>query len=168
MNLARESLVLKKYGKLTVMGIDSISSSGRNIYKCLCDCGEYKLIRGPQLRNGLGLACAKCLKKDYRKIQTDSKSKCKTSVCKENSHGWIMAMDTIKKRINRDDEYTEGDINLLIKHHTVSASTVLSGIKDFRIGGRKSSKIYLGLFILEQAERIIEQCKQLLKPTGNN
>jgi hypothetical protein len=168
MNLAGESLVGRKFEKLTVMEIDSISSSGRKIYKCLCECGEYKLIRGPQLRNGLGLACAKCLKRDYKKIQTDSKSKCKTSVCKKNAHGWLLAMDTVKKKVHVDEEVTEGDINLLIKHHTVSASTLLSGIKDFRIGGRKSSKIYLGLFVHEQAERIIEQCRMLLENTNKN
>ena len=44
-----------KCGMLTIIG--TIKIAGRMYYKCLCDCGKYKNIRGDAIQNGNSKSC---------------------------------------------------------------------------------------------------------------
>lgn len=53
-------LLNQRYGKLTV--IEFIRKEGRYVYwKCKCDCGNYKIVKGEDLRRKHTLSCG-CLK----------------------------------------------------------------------------------------------------------
>lgn len=58
----------KRFGKLTVICRDSDKEepSGRKVpmWKCKCDCGNEKVIRGAFLRNGSTKSCG-CLGSEY-------------------------------------------------------------------------------------------------------
>uniref|UniRef100_A0A6M3JM96 Putative HNH endonuclease n=1 Tax=viral metagenome TaxID=1070528 RepID=A0A6M3JM96_9ZZZZ len=51
-----------KFGRLTVLE-DSGKKRGEFTYKCLCDCGNIKIITGASLRSGNSKSCG-CLKKE--------------------------------------------------------------------------------------------------------
>ena len=54
-------LVGHKYGLLTVIGrVDDPDREGFSLWRCLCDCGNEKLVEGYQLRIGLVASCG-CL-----------------------------------------------------------------------------------------------------------
>src|ERR1700743_3503941 len=46
-------MIGSRFGKLLVLEENVVRSKGRHIvYKCICDCGKEKLIKGTQLRRG--------------------------------------------------------------------------------------------------------------------
>lgn len=51
-----KDLVGKKFGKLTVLKLNSIDSHGKE-YLCQCDCGNKKIIRGSSLTCGMSKSC---------------------------------------------------------------------------------------------------------------
>ena len=50
-----------KYGKLTIIERVENSKAGKTKYKCLCDCGNYCIVTGSDLRSGSQQSCG-CLK----------------------------------------------------------------------------------------------------------
>ncbi len=58
-NKLRESMVGKKFGRLTIVENQG-SSKGHSKFKCLCDCGKEKIVLGSSLRNGSTRSCG-CL-----------------------------------------------------------------------------------------------------------
>ena len=56
-----KDLTDKKFGRLTVISLDHISS-GKAYWKCQCDCGNFKIIRGCHL--GKSIFSCKCLQKE--------------------------------------------------------------------------------------------------------
>jgi len=56
----------QKFGRLTVV---EISHSNRNGYywKCVCECGNTRVVRGSKLRAGKTISCG-CFKKDFLSI----------------------------------------------------------------------------------------------------
>lgn len=61
-----ENLIGKKFGRLTVIGIDD-KPSRKTYFVCQCDCGNVKTIRGDSLKCGAVKSCG-CLKKEQDKI----------------------------------------------------------------------------------------------------
>jgi len=57
------SLVGKVFGKLKVISYSGKNKHGKSVWKCLCDCGIEKDIRGNDLNSGKIKSCG-CLKKD--------------------------------------------------------------------------------------------------------
>lgn len=55
----------KTFGRLTVLGAHGMSKEGLNhvLWKCLCSCGNSKVILGPSLRNGKTNSCG-CLHRE--------------------------------------------------------------------------------------------------------
>lgn len=47
----------KKYGYLTVLGLDKEKSTNIKYWKCQCDCGKIKSIQGSHLKNGTSTSC---------------------------------------------------------------------------------------------------------------
>lgn len=56
----RDDLTAQKFGQLTVM-CPAYQKNSLTYYKCLCDCGKQKIIRGTMLKNGTTKSCG-CLK----------------------------------------------------------------------------------------------------------
>ena len=58
------------YGRLTVIKLDHIDDKSNRYWKCLCECGNYTIVRGSELRNGQTQSCG-CLssKGEYQIIQ---------------------------------------------------------------------------------------------------
>lgn len=48
-----------RYGKLIVIEY-AYTQNNRAYWKCLCDCGNYTVIQGPNLRNGNTQSCGRC------------------------------------------------------------------------------------------------------------
>ena len=55
----------KKFGKLTAIEIISRNKRGSIEWRCICDCGNEKIVLGQNLRNGEVKSCG-CLKKSQR------------------------------------------------------------------------------------------------------
>ena len=64
------NMIGKRYGRLVVIEevAQHIKPSGQKIsmYKCICDCGNYKIASGTHLRSGHNQSCG-CLKKEQEK-----------------------------------------------------------------------------------------------------
>lgn len=56
----RDDLTAQKFGQLTVM-CPAYQKNSITYYKCLCECGKQKIIRGTMLKNGSTKSCG-CLK----------------------------------------------------------------------------------------------------------
>jgi hypothetical protein len=56
------NLVGQKFGRLTVLKRDGHDKSGTILWKCSCDCGNFKIVRGYSLRRGDTQSCG-CLRK---------------------------------------------------------------------------------------------------------
>lgn len=63
-----EDLTSKKFGHLTVIGVNGKTSRGQYIWKCKCDCGNYKNIRGYHLKGKKIRSCG-CLKRETVNIK---------------------------------------------------------------------------------------------------
>lgn len=51
-------MIGKKFGKLTVIEeVQKRSKNGHKQYKCICDCGNIKIVRGDTLKNGSSRSC---------------------------------------------------------------------------------------------------------------
>jgi hypothetical protein len=67
------NLVNKKFGRLTVIeNSGKRASNGGVIWKCLCDCGNYLLVRGDSLKSGATKSCG-CEKIEYYQNKTFGK-----------------------------------------------------------------------------------------------
>lgn len=53
----------QKFGRLTVIEMAGRSKSGRVLWRCKCDCGNEKIVKGVELRKGCVCSCG-CLHKD--------------------------------------------------------------------------------------------------------
>lgn len=66
MKKVKNDLTGKKYGRLTVLGVDD--REGRKTYYCCqCDCGNIKIVRSDSLTAGTIRSCG-CLKKEQDQI----------------------------------------------------------------------------------------------------
>ena len=73
-------LVGKKFNKLTVIERAENASSGAVRWKCLCDCGNYTIVRAANLKNGAVKSCG-CLLHETENKKTHGMSK--TRIYKE-------------------------------------------------------------------------------------
>lgn len=68
-HLEKQSIIKKKFGKLTVIDKTEYRDSQRNIlYYCLCECGNYTLASGVELKRNRILSCGCLSSKGEAKI----------------------------------------------------------------------------------------------------
>jgi 5-methylcytosine-specific restriction endonuclease McrA len=68
----QKSLVGQRFGRLIAIERDDKQTKGGTyFYKCVCDCGEVKIINGNSLRRGLTKSCG-CLKIEMNMKQYDN------------------------------------------------------------------------------------------------
>lgn len=68
MSKQHEDLIGKTFGHLTVFGVHGKTSRGQYIWKCKCDCGNQKNIRGYHLKGKRIRSCG-CLKRETVNIK---------------------------------------------------------------------------------------------------
>lgn len=68
MNTIRNDLTTKKFGHLTVIELIGKTKRGQSIWKCLCDCGNHKDVRGYHLIGKKIRSCG-CLKRETVNIK---------------------------------------------------------------------------------------------------
>jgi len=56
------NLIDKKFGKLSVVERMKENNSGFAVWRCLCECGNYTILRGDSLRSGNTKSCGKCIR----------------------------------------------------------------------------------------------------------
>lgn len=80
-----------KFSHLTVIEYVGKEKYGQTIWKCKCDCGNYKDIRGSKLRSGEVKSCG-CMRHPYKHHMTDTrmyniwctmKARCFRPTCKK-------------------------------------------------------------------------------------
>ena len=59
----RVQLVGMRFGRLTVLSMSENDSSGRSQWLCQCDCGNQKVVKNGNLRDGLTSSCG-CYRKE--------------------------------------------------------------------------------------------------------
>lgn len=59
----RINMVGWRFGRLTVIGFDGLDNRGAALWRCRCDCGTERTIRGGRLRSGTSKSCG-CLRKE--------------------------------------------------------------------------------------------------------
>lgn len=57
-----------KYGRLTVLGYECQSGRRKTMWKCICDCGNIKIVDGSKLKNGHTRSCG-CFSRERIKNQ---------------------------------------------------------------------------------------------------
>lgn len=62
----------KKYGRLTVEGLDHINEKGASYWKCRCECGTTKIIAKSNLISGGNKSCG-CLNRENLKKRKGTK-----------------------------------------------------------------------------------------------
>ncbi len=68
MKTPKKDLSGQKFGRLTVICFSHYEKHSAATYKCLCDCGNEKIIRALSLQNGRTISCG-CAGSDARKRQ---------------------------------------------------------------------------------------------------
>ncbi len=61
----RFDLISQKFERLTVVEFSKIDSKGQAVWKCLCECGNTKLVKGTSLRQGRVKSCG-CYRFDIK------------------------------------------------------------------------------------------------------
>ena len=56
-NKPKQDLTGKRFGKLTVLGIDESNTNNGLYWRCLCDCGNIKLYKTTPLTKGKVISC---------------------------------------------------------------------------------------------------------------
>ncbi len=64
----RDDITGQKFGRLTVIEFNNKSPKGQSIWKCQCECGKYKDIRGYHLKGKKIRSCG-CLKRETVNIK---------------------------------------------------------------------------------------------------
>lgn len=86
-----------KFGKLTVICLDHIyiTPCKQKIayWKCICDCGNEKVVRGTSLKSGYAISCG-CYKKDIL-------SKIKSENLTGQQFGYLIAKEKVKRGKDR-------------------------------------------------------------------
>lgn len=54
------SIIGKRFGKLTVVDLDHVASGNRQYWRCVCDCGEERIVRRDHLLSGVTAQCRSC------------------------------------------------------------------------------------------------------------
>lgn len=68
-------MIGRRFGRLIVLSEDKRDSQGIIYYKCLCDCGNQKIIKGTSLRAGTTKSCGCYNREIITKINPDYKKK---------------------------------------------------------------------------------------------
>jgi len=63
----RNSIINKKFGRLTVISYSHSDRGRRSIYNCICECGKSRIAARNKLIDGTSLSCG-CLTKEKRSI----------------------------------------------------------------------------------------------------
>lgn len=69
----------KRFGRLTVIAEHGRYKSGKVIYRCLCDCGNYSNVLGTYLRTGATISCG-CYLREAAKERNRTHGKSKTRI----------------------------------------------------------------------------------------
>jgi len=77
MKMPKNNLIGKKFGRLSVVGIDD-RNTRKTYYYCVCDCGNMKSVRSDGLTSGAVQSCG-CLKKEQDRINLTANHKHKMS-----------------------------------------------------------------------------------------
>jgi hypothetical protein len=59
------SLIGKRFGRLEVIGLDSVDKGNNRRWLCKCDCGKEKVVLGVHLKDGTTQSCT-CLRKELK------------------------------------------------------------------------------------------------------
>lgn len=59
----RNNLAGNKYGRLTAISVDHISTGGSAYWRCLCECGNHKIVKASHLKSGAVKSCG-CLARE--------------------------------------------------------------------------------------------------------
>lgn len=71
----KKEMLGKRFGRYLVIAEDKRDSQGAIYYKCLCDCGTEKIVRGSELRAGNVVSCGCYNREIIRKKNPRSKTK---------------------------------------------------------------------------------------------
>ena len=73
-----KDLTGQKFGRLTVLGLENIIKH-KVMWKCKCDCGNIKIVRGEHLKSGKIRSCG-CLNNEMRIARTAKHYQCHTKL----------------------------------------------------------------------------------------
>ena len=87
-------LTNQRFGNLTVLERNGYDNNKKILWKCQCDCGTIKNIRGADLRSGKILSCG-CFGKEQRKIANQNKKNLEQVSFREDLTGKIFGRLTV-------------------------------------------------------------------------
>jgi hypothetical protein len=65
----------RKFGKLNIISLDHKDKRGQLYWKCKCDCGKEKSIRGSNIRSGMTVSCG-CYRSELVGLKLGNKHHC--------------------------------------------------------------------------------------------
>lgn len=139
-----EDITGKKFGKLLAIEKTIVNNSVH--YKCICDCGEERIVRGDRLRSGYTKSCG-CLKKVSHVGKKFGKLKVIEKIVKGNRSFYECVCDCGNKKTTRGDSLTSGRTRscgcLVMENSTVSnLSHDSSRTRLYRIYNKMKSRCY--------------------------
>lgn len=106
MKKATALLVGDKFKKLTVVGFLEMDKKYGQLYVCMCDCGNKKIVRRTDLINGMVRSCGCLLKERYGKLKLPDNARFINSIitnykthAKKLDVCWDLTFDIIKELI---------------------------------------------------------------------
>ena len=90
------NLIGKKFARLLVVDHSHIDSLKKHNWKCQCDCGAVKIVRGNKLTCGEVMSCG-CLKKERQKASVTTHGKSRTPI-------WYLWRGIRTRCLNKNDK----------------------------------------------------------------
>ena len=117
-----------KYGQLTVVEYVSSNTIGLAIWKCLCMCGKYTIVRGDLLRSGRTKSCG-CITTELRLEKIE-----RASPGRSGFNQLYAAYRVRAKRLERTFELTKDEFKTVVVQNCIycgsSPSNVYKGHND--------------------------------------
>lgn len=66
----KKDLTGLRFGKLVVIDYAGKNDTGKIMWNCRCDCGNYRIVRSDVLVRGEAISCKECAKERYRELVT--------------------------------------------------------------------------------------------------
>lgn len=141
----------KKFGRLTIIKYEGVGSNQKHMFKVKCDCGNIKIKRWNNLRDGGSTLSCGCYKaeKIKERMGVDIKQLCSSSIkngcksiCKKRNFQFDLDIDFVKNMIFKNCFYCNGKPSNIYKSKNINIRTVkYNGLdrKDNKIGYIKSN-----------------------------
>ena len=138
---ARENLIGKKFGRLTVIELSPVQKNNNTYWRCQCNCGNIKDIKSTNLKSGITKSCG-CYKREQTK-------KTKTKDLTNQKFGYLTALYINQELTNTKTGVSWvcqcdcGNVVNVLSNNLVKGNTKSCGCVKFSMGEKNIENILI-------------------------